>query len=394
MNRLTKVKPPIALYEAASTLALLTAAALEGAGLAMNEAIKEGKMSKADAKSVIEGLGGEFGIKNKLNQAKSQLRTQAQTASNIISMKGGAEQQQEAKIGESTTGQSNLNLQPGAQEIAKVVMDLASKGKTIIGDTAEVVGKTSYKVASDLIQNAIDRIIPVDLLDKPYSQINPELTAQVQNLGENLKLIAQDPEARAAVQNLAKAAADVGLEAVDAVTPQINRLVNKVWEVANRVGTKSVRNAMNIGLSMLITAISGVPVVGGVVVGSLEAGNIFNKIVETGSEAVSGFMSIASDATKAQNILADSIGKSETKLVKPIEQAKQAYQNIQQKAQMMKQSAQSVASMAPSLPTQSGGKALKMKKKRIQARLGKSIRKFMKPEPKNNKKTKRVRFRV
>jgi len=393
MNRLTKVKPPIALYEAASTLALLTAAALEGAGLAMNEAIKEGKMSKADAKSVIEGLGGEFGIKNKLNQAKSQLRTQAQTASNIISMKGGAEQQ-EAKIGESSTGQSNLNLQPGAQEIAKVVMDLASKGKTIIGDTAEVVGKTSYKVASDLIQNAIDRIIPVDLLDKPYSQINPELTAQVQNLGENLKLIAQDPEARAAVQNLAKAAADVGLEAVDAVTPQINRLVNKVWEVANRVGTKSVRNAMNIGLSMLITAISGVPVVGGVVVGSLEAGNIFNKVVETGSEAVSGFMSIASDATKAQNILADSIGKSETKLAKPIEQAKQAYQNIQQKAQMMKQSAQSVASMAPTLPTQSGGKALKMKKKRIQARLGKSIRKFMKPEPKNNKKTKRIRSRV
>jgi len=388
MNRLTKVKPPIALYEAASTLALLTAAALEGAGLAMKEAIKEGKMSKADAKSVIEGLGGDFGIKNKLNQATSQLRAQAQTPSNLISMKGGAEQQ------ETSIGQTNLNLQPGAQEIAKVVMDLASKGKTIIGDTAEVVGKTSYKVASDLIQNAIDRIIPVDLLEKPYSQINPELTAQVQNLGENLKLIAQDPEARAAVQNLAKAAADVGLEAVDAVTPQINRLVNKVWEVANRVGTKSVRNAMNIGLSMLITAISGVPVVGGVVVGSLEAGNIFNKVVETGSEAVSGFMSIASDATKAQNILADSIGKSETKLVKPIEQAKQAYQNIQQKAQMMKQSAQSVASMAPTLPTQSGGKALKMKKKRIQARLGKSIRKFMKPQLKNNKKTKRVHFRI
>jgi hypothetical protein len=205
------------------------------------------------------------------------------------------------------------------------ILDVASKAKTIIGDGLDIATKRAYQVGSTLLDEAVDAVVPVELLDKSYGELNPALTAKLSAMAKNFEAMAKDPEARAAVSNLAKATADIGIEAVNAAMPNIERLVDRVWIVANNVGEKSVRSAVNVGLAMLVTALSEVPVVGGMVVGGLEAGTVFNNVVATSSKAIQGFSQIAKDSMDTMSVVADSVGKTQGQLVTPINQVKDVY---------------------------------------------------------------------
>lgn len=293
---------PTKLYEAAATLALLTGAALEGAGLALKEAIQEKKLNANDARQIVGNLAkgsrsfvpGQFG---------GQMSPSLSSSSSALS----------------------LNLPPGVELATNTIIDIASKAKTVVGDGLDIAAKKTYEIGSQLLDDAVDAVVPVELLDKSYGDLNPQLTAKLSAISNNLEAMARDPEARAAIGNLAKATADIGIDAVNAAMPNINRLVDRIWTVANNVGAKSVRSAMNVGMAMLVTALSEVPVVGGVVVGGLEAGSIFNNVVETGSKAVQGFTQIAKDGMETMTAVANSVGNTQEKLVAPISQVKSVY---------------------------------------------------------------------
>ena len=291
-------RAPIKLYEAAATLALLTGAALEGAGLALKEAIQERKLNTTEARQIVGNL--------------------ARNGLSVGAKRGGGVQ-----LG--APGSIPLDLPPGVSLATNTIMDVASKAKTVVGDGLEIAAKKTYEVGSKLLDDAVDAVVPVELLNTSYGDLNPALSAKMSAIASNLEAMAKDPEARAAIGNLAKATADIGIDAINAAMPNINRLVDRVWTVANNVGGKSIRSAMNVGMAMLVTALAEVPVVGGVVVGGLEAGSIFNNVVETGSKAVQGFSQIARDSIDTMTTVANSVGKTQGKLVAPLEQVKSVY---------------------------------------------------------------------
>ena len=297
-------KAPKKLYEAAATLALLTGAALEGAGLALKEAIKEKKMNVSEAKQIVGNLA-QRGVSGQIGGVGSQLGTVQPT------------------VGKN--GALSLNLPPGVELATDTILDVASKAKTIVGDGLDIAAKKTYQVGSELLDDAVDAVFPVEMLNKSYGQLNPALSAKLSAISSNIEAMAKDPEARAAISNLAKATADIGIDAVNAAMPNINRLVDRVWIVANNVGAKSVRSAMNVGMAMLVTALSEVPVVGGMVVGGLEAGTVFNNVVETSSKAIQGFSQIARDSIDTMSSVAASVSDSQRKLVTPISQVKDVY---------------------------------------------------------------------
>ena len=297
-------KPPKKLYEAAATLALLTGAALEGAGLALKEAIKEKKMNVSEAKQIVGNLA-QKGVSGQIGGVGSQPGTVQPT------------------VGKN--GALSLNLPPGVELATDTILDVASKAKTIVGDGLDIAAKKTYQVGSELLDDAVDAVFPVEMLNKSYGELNPVLSAKLSAISSNIEAMAKDPEARAAISNLAKATADIGIDAVNAAMPNINRLVDRVWIVANNVGAKSVRSAMNVGMAMLVTALSEVPVVGGMVVGGLEAGTVFNNVVETSSKAIQGFSQIARDSIDTMSSVAASVSDSQRKLVTPISQVKDVY---------------------------------------------------------------------
>lgn len=334
----TNFGPPVKLYEAVATAALLAGAALEGAGLALKEAVNEKKLTTSEARQIVGNIA---------RQQADVLKSRT----GLSSIQSGGQD----------TGSLPLDLPPGVQTATNAILYLASKTKKVVFDTADIVSKKTYEIGSTLLNDALDKVIPEDLLTKSYAEINPKFSSQVSQLAANLQAMATDPEARQAISNLAKATADVGIDAINAAMPDINRLVSRVWEVANRVGSKSIKSAMNVALAMLITALAEVPVVGGVVVGGLEAGTIFNNVVETGAKALQGFTQIAKDGMAATATVADSVGKSEAKLQAPIQQVKQVYNKFSDEQRMV--------------PVQSAG-ALRSRRMKIERRLNKTLRGF------------------
>lgn len=356
MTQHVRSKPPIQLYKAVAIASLLTASALEGAGLALQQAIKDKTMTKEEAKHVVTQMVQKGGATPTLSSVTS----------------------------------APLNLPPGVKDTTDLIFNIASRTKDIVMDSIEIASKKSYEVGSRLLTNALDAIVPVDLLNKSYAEINPNLTNQLRNMASNFEQIAQDPQARQAIANLAKAMADVGIDAINAAKPQIDKLVNQIWEVANNVGNKSVKSAMNVGLAMLITALSEVPVVGGVVVGSLEAGSIFNNVVKTGSKAIQGFSQIAYDSMDTFSTVAQTIGKSKDKIKAPLAQVKQVYNqfgdsNVGQRLQSVQESAQQnlrklqaqgqTALSTARRPLTIGG--MRRKTRRIENRIHRTIKNFL-----------------
>lgn len=298
-NDISISKPPTKLYEAAATLALLTGAAIEGAGLALKEAIKKQNLNPNEARRIVGNL------------AKNE-------ASGVL--------QQGGQVGNMSKNSAlSLNLPPGVELATDTIIDIAEKTKTVVGDGIEIAAKRTYEVGSKLLDDAVNAVVPVELLNKPYGELNPTLTAKLRAIANNLEAISRDPEARTAIGNLTKATTDIGIDAVNAAMPNIDRLVDRIWIVANNVGAKSVRSAVNVGMSMLVTALSSVPVVGGIVVGSLQAGTIFNNMVETGSKAVQGFSQIAKDSIDTMSTITSTVNESKNKLITPIEQVKNVY---------------------------------------------------------------------
>lgn len=357
-NTSVPFKPPIELYKAAAIASLLTASALEGAGLALQQAIKDRSLTKKEARDVVKNLAQKGGSNPNNSNSNSKVNL--------------------------TTSVPELNLRPGVKDTTNLILDIAGKTKNAVLDGIDIASKKSFEVGSKLLSDAMETILPTDLLNKPYAEINPKFSTQISQLGRNFEAMAQDPQAKQAIANLAKAVSDVGIDAINAAKPQIDKLVARIWEVANNVGDKSVRSAMNVGLAMLITALSEVPVVGGVVVGGLEAGSIFNNVVETGSKAVQGFTQIANDGMAAVSSVAKTVGQSENKIKQPLQQVKGLYDNFSkptntiQKLQNVSQQTQNkMQSLASRLqtPKQIGG--MRKKTRRIENRLHKTIKKFI-----------------
>lgn len=365
-NLMSKLKPPSELYKAAAVITLLTASALEGAGTALNQAIQQKAITKKEASNVMRSM---------LQQGGSPMQRL-----------------------QSANGVPSLNLPPGVKDTTDLILDLAGKAKTIVGDGIEIATKKSFDVASGLLTDAIDQFVPTELLNTPYSELNPKLTRQLSNIAKSFESMASDPQARQAITNLAKAVTNVSIEAINAAKPQIDRLVARVWEVANNVGSKSIRSAMNVGMAMLITALAEIPGVGGVLVGGLEAGSIFNNVVETGSKAIQGMTEIAADSMKTLSTVASTVGASENQLTAPINQVKQVYNkfssgmqvptnvssamsNMSSKVSGLRQSAtEKMSNMARRLPVQTAGgerRRIRRRTRRIQKQINKTIKRFL-----------------
>lgn len=382
----SKFKPPKELYKAVAIAALLTASALEGAGSALQQAVKDKTIKPNQARKTMANM-------LKMGGKVQPLGKTAATTATPASLSG---------------TEPNLDLPPGVRGTTDFLLNTASKTGKVIGDGVEMVSKKSYEVASGLLTDAIDTFLPTELLNTPYSELNPKLTRQLTKLGQTFEHLAQDPQARVAIANLARAVTDVGIDAIDAAKPQIDRLVNRIWEVADKVGSKSVKNAVNVGLAMVVTALAEVPGVGGLIVGGLEAGTIFNNLVETGSKAIEGASQIANDSMATLSTVAAAVGASDDKLIGPINQVKQVYNSATNPTAAMMAKANSAvsskmaklpsmpsvpsvpsvpsgaSSLAQRTPVQSAGALRKAKKhaqrktNRIERRLHKTMKRFFK----------------
>ena len=340
-------KPPVKLYKAVSALTLLTAAVFQGIGIALKEAIDKKIIKPKDAEKMVKNMM----VNNSINNQK-----------------GG-----NGDILEQTINKRPVYVNDGA----KIVLEIMKSLKNITSKSIALASKKTYDAGSKIISKNLEKIVPLELLDKSYSEVNPEFTQKIITLTNNLEAVSKDPRTRLAISNLSKAFADVGVDAINASLPNIERLTDKAWNVANQVGSKSIETGVNVALASLMTAVANVPGVGGMVVGGLQAGKTFNNIVETSIKAINGMSEVANEGIDTAIVAANTYEKSKARLEQPIREAKEAYD-------ITKNNLANLSNMGNTVMKGGRRKTKRLYKKnktrrlKIQKRINKSLKAFFK----------------
>lgn len=342
MNTQKQYAPPLKFYKAVATITLLTSALLEGIGKSLKKEINKRRLTQKETKQLVGSI-----------------------MSNNIGQTGGAD-----IIVEKSTP-------PEVEEATQLMMNIIKSIKNTTGKSLLFVTKKSYEAGSAMISKALEKVVSPEILDKSYSEINPDFTQKIKRITQNLEVISQDPQAKAALSNLTSAVADVGIDAINASMPNIERLTDKAWDVANKVGSKSIESGINVALASVMTAVANIPGVGGLVVGGLQAGKTFNNIVDVSIKAVNGFTEIANEGIDTAKTAAHTFKQSKDKLEKPIREAKQAYENVTRNMANMT-NVTSAAGMTGGRKLRRQRKINKTRRLKIVKRLKKSMKAFFK----------------
>lgn len=341
-----RTPPPKELYEGIAVIFILMGTILEGLGESFKDYIKKYNGSNNDStrRKMIGGFLREY----KMRQYGGINRS--------------------GVVGPVENNDNKLSDDPASDALLDALDYTAKNIKKVTDTGAVIIAKQTLNNVSGLISDALERVFPLDLINKPYSQIDPKLTSQLNNLTDNINLFLKDPEAKAVLRNLAKVSADIGIETIEAVRPNIEKLVDKSLETASQVGTKVAKGTVRAGLGAFITAVSTVPVVGGLAIAAIQGGTIFNDVMATAMNLTRGFKDITGDTVDAAIKLKAQAQTGMNKISEASQQVSDVYDKLQQKKQMISN---------PTKALMTGGRRkTRARGRKIENRIRKSLKKY------------------
>ena len=146
-------------------------------------------------------------------------------------------------------------------------------------DSVNTFVRGSVKAADAFIPHSIiaDYWNP-DLVNKPWSEISPNLVNNIDQSGQLVANAVQDEKVRAAVERAIKVYGEALKAVYSMAEPTVNELTDKFWITINDIGVKSARGATNATIDTLSAAVAEIPMVGGIVDLFIAAGKWFNAI--------------------------------------------------------------------------------------------------------------------
>ena len=145
--------------------------------------------------------------------------------------------------------------------------------------TTEGVVKGAAKLADSLIPHSvIAEYIDPNLVNKPWSEVAPNLVNNIDQSGQLVANAVKDPRVRAALERAIKVYGDALKSVYKMAEPTVDDLTNKFWKTINDVGVKSARGATNATIDTVSAAVAEVPVVGGLVDLFIAGGKWFNAV--------------------------------------------------------------------------------------------------------------------
>ena len=193
--------------------------------------------------------------------------------------------------------------------------------------TTEGVVKGAARLADSLIPHSvIAEYIDPNLVNKPWSEVAPNLVNNIDQSGQLVANAVKDPRVRAALERAIKVYGDALKSVYKMAEPTVDDLTNKFCKTINAVGVKSARGATNATIDTVSAAVAEVPMVGGLVDLFIAGGKWFNavasgfiaptitasgdvagKAVYTGREMAGIGEKYGSEATEAYNQLSSAL---------------------------------------------------------------------------------------
>ena len=201
-----------------------------------------------------------------------------------------------------------------------------SPGAELLKTTKGVVKGAAHLADKMIPHSMIAKYIDPNLVNKPWSEVAPNLVNNIDQSGQLVANAVRDPRVKAALKRAIKVYGDALKSVYKMAEPTVDDLTNKFWKTINDVGVKSARGATNATIDTVSAAVAEVPVVGGLVDLFIAGGKWFNavasgfiaptitasgdvagKAVYTGREMVDIGEKYGSEATEAYNQLSSAL---------------------------------------------------------------------------------------
>lgn len=154
--------------------------------------------------------------------------------------------------------------QKGGDDTSDVTSSL-SLGAGVVNSSkfiTETIIKSVVKITDSLIPVLQDAIFG-DLADRPWNEVAPELTEYLKKDKELIQNILNDPELRAAMEELVQTYAGLAIEMIQVLQPEFDMMTDQLWETISETANKSAIGVVNTVFNTVEAAIGEIPVVGG-----------------------------------------------------------------------------------------------------------------------------------
>lgn len=137
--------------------------------------------------------------------------------------------------------------------------------------------KKTFQISSKLLDYSLGKVVPKELINTPYSQLNPQLSERLKLLTDNIEQFTNDPEAKLQLELLTKAYTKAGLDITKAALPNINGLFDELGNLASTTSRKMTETAVNTAVSSMMAAVANIPVVGSLAIAFIQGGELLKK---------------------------------------------------------------------------------------------------------------------
>lgn len=201
-------------------------------------------------------------------------------------------------------------LQEKEKEPLQEPFDDSITGKDTTGaklvDLAGKATTTAIGLADDVLGPALDQVSDAmfgDMAEKPFSEVAPQLTEELQENAEFIKNVASDPKVIAALNESGEAVGDAVNTALVIAKPVVDKAVKDTLEALDESGEKATVGVVNTGLNIFKAAVAEIPVVGGLVDLGFAGAQAFNyaaaaarPLIVSGAETLASTVKAVSDA--------------------------------------------------------------------------------------------------
>lgn len=361
-NQDTNLKDKKNVIEILSSVIILVAAALQGLGESMQAYVADGGISEEEVKERLL---------NEINERNIGISKLVQS--------GGAG---EVSTIQQYSAQQALNAPvtnvTGAAETVNALLKIGKLTKDVAGSTISKIASESYELSKNLLGVAINKL-ETSVLGQNLVNLPGDTTAdKLNNLSALINEIAQDPESRQALTELSRSVANLGIQTLDTIQPELDELTNKFWTVVNNIASKSAVSALTVATSTIMAVIADIPVIGGIIVDMFLAAKTFNNLVITGAEASKGISEVIKEGVKTISTTAGVISENATPVVQAAQNAQTAISDTINKVSNL-QLPEAPEIRTPGIPiySQTAGSADRKEKiENIKKRIKRTIKNF------------------
>ncbi len=179
-------------------------------------------------------------------------------------------------------------------------------------------------IVSDFFASKIIDYATQGALNTPITELTANTNKRVLILAAYLREVANNPEQLKAIGEISEALGVMGIEFIDTIKPSIDKIIDKLIDASQQVGSKSAFGAIQTFFSIASSIVAAVPGIGGIVDLLVSIAMAFNSVMRVVRTFVESNSDAVVDASEAAGKTVGTVRKNTGKIMGMVDRLKQS----------------------------------------------------------------------